>query len=46
MHVLKYQNSLDIRGKPYNLSLFTHLQVLANALQLGDFVFNDVGFFS
>ena len=45
MHVLKFQNSVEIKGKPLTLISITHLQALANALQLNYFMSNAVDFF-
>jgi hypothetical protein len=45
MHVLKFQNSVEIKGKPLTLISITHLQALANALQLNDLMANAVDFF-
>jgi hypothetical protein len=46
MRVLKSQNSVEIKGKPLTLISITHLQALANALQLNDLMSNAVDFFS
>ncbi len=45
MHVLKFQNSVEIKGKPLNFISITHLQALANAVQLNDVMCNAVDFF-